>query len=29
MAGDVFREGSIDWEQGGKVIDSDFYLSVR
>lgn len=29
MSGDVFGEGSIDWEEGGKVIDSDFYLLVR
>lgn len=29
MSGDVFGEGSIDWEWGGKVIDSDFYFSVR
>lgn len=28
MSGDVFREGSIDWEPGGKVIDSGFYLLV-
>lgn len=29
MSGGVFGEGSIDWEEGGNVIDSDFYLLVK